>query len=661
MKKIVLWLLALAGGFVVLLVAAILIIPQFIDAESYLPQIESKVAEVTGRSFSIGKDVNVSVFPWVGASFTNLQLGNPEKFGGGDFVKVESFEARVKLLPLLSRKIEIDKFVLNGPEIQLTKLADGSTNWTMGTGQPSTAQPQPETQPQDTAGPAIDISALQVGEFAITNGRLVYTNKGTEYTREVTDLNLQLQDVSLAEPITIDFQAQVDGEPMSLAGSIGPVGQEPGKGTVVFDLVAKAFDELELKVSGEAIEPLQEQRFAIDLEIAPFSPRTLLTKLGIEMPVQTADPAVLNSFQANISAAGSPTQINITNSTVRLDDSNLAIEAAVKEMNKPDIFFKLALDTMDVDRYLPPKSADKGESTEQTTEQAPAEPAEIDYGPLRRMVVDGEITVEELLAGGATVNNVLVKITGREGVFNLDPLSLDLYQGSVALLGNFNVQQQSPVSSIELKTENVQAGPLLQDAINKDLIRGAMSADAKLRFTGDNAPAIKKSLTGSGKLTFLDGALVGIDIAETGRMLSQGLGYQQPAEKPTTDFAELSVPFTFTSGLFETEESLLLSPLLRVRALGTANLVSEALDMKVQPKIVGTLKGQGDTAERTGVTVPLVVRGTFSEPKISADMSSLANEETLKEALTNPDSIKEKVESLEETGKNLLQGFGFGN
>lgn len=660
MKKLLIWLLALAGGFIVLLVAAILIIPQFIDAESYLPKIESKVAEVTGRSFSIGKDVEVSVFPWVGASFSNLQLGNPEKFGGGEFVKVESFEARVKLLPLLSKKIEIDKFILNGPEIQLTKLADGSVNWAMGTKQAGVDQQQTKTQSPDTQASGMNISSLQVGEFAITNGRLVYTDKGIEYTRKIDNLNLRMEDVSLDKPIKIDFQAEVDGKPMSLAGEVGPIGQEPGKGTVAFDLDAKAFNELEMNLNGEAIEPATEQRFRINLSVAAFSPRTLLKKLDMEMPVKTADPAVLNTFKADITAEGSPTNVTLSKSRVTLDGSNLDIEATVKEMKKPDISFKLALDSIDLDRYLPP-STKNDKSAEKSPKKTSKEPAEIDYGPLRRLVLDGQVTVGELVASGARANNVLLKITGRDGVFDLNPLSLDLYQGSMSLLGNFNVQKKSPVSRIEFKTENVQAGPMLQDSIDKDIIRGTMNADAKLQFAGDNAPAIKKSLNGSGNLTFLDGAIVGIDIAETARALSQGLDYQKSAEKPTTDFAELKVPFTFTSGVFQTDDSLLLSPLLRVKALGTANLVTEGLDMKVQPKVVGTLKGQGDTAERTGVTVPLVVKGTFTQPKISADMRALANEETVKEAIRNPESVKEKVKSLEDAGKSLLKGFGIGD
>jgi uncharacterized protein involved in outer membrane biogenesis len=137
MKKVLIWLVALGGGFLALLIAAVLLLPKFIDVESYLPEIEKKVTEATGRSFSLGKDADVSVFPWAGVSFNNVQLGNPEAFGGGDFVKVKSFEVRVEIMPLLSKKIEINKFVIDGPEILLVKSADGSGNWSIG-GAPQT-------------------------------------------------------------------------------------------------------------------------------------------------------------------------------------------------------------------------------------------------------------------------------------------------------------------------------------------------------------------------------------------------------------------------------------------------------------------------------------------------------------------------------------------
>jgi AsmA protein len=658
MKKIIIWLLALGGGLLVLLLAAVLIVPRFLDAESYLPTIEKKVTEATGRSFSLGKDVKVSVFPWVGASFTNLQMGNPETFGGGEFVKVESFEARVKLLPLLSKKIEIDKFVLNGPEIRLVKMADGSVNWAFAPKKTESATPAPETQ-QKEGGGALPISSLNVGEFAITDGRLIYTDMATEQTREISNLNLRLENVSLESPIGLTFSADYDGQPVSVKGTVGPIGKVPGEGTVKIDIVAKILKQLEVVVAGEIVEPVKEQKFNINLKVAAFSPRKLLEQLNVPFPVKTSDPSVLNNLQLDLRVQGSPASVSVSNSTVTLDDSVLKLEARVKDMAKPDIAFKMDLNTINLDRYLPEASSEKKKTEGQAGKSSSAEPAKIDYAPLRRLVLDGEVKVGELVAKGAKVQNVVVKITGKNGVFDLNPLSLDLYEGSVAMNGNFNVQKDRPLANIDFKTENVKAGPLLRDSVNKDVLRGTMNAAAQIVFAGDNATDIKKSLNGSGNLTFLDGAIVGIDIAEMGRSLAAGLaGTQKPTEKPTTDFAELKVPFNLVYGVFQTEDTSLLSPLLRVAASGSANLVNETLDMKVRPKIVGSLKGQGDSENRSGITVPILVQGTFAKPTFKPDVSALANEETIIEAIKNPESLKEKGKSLEETGKSLLKDLG---
>ena len=683
MKKILIWLAALMAGLVVLLIAAVIIIPRFIDVESYKPIIEKKVAEATGRSFSLGNDFKVSVFPWVGVSFSNLNLGNPAEYGGGDFVKVRSFEARIKLLPLLSKKIEIKKFVVDGPEIFLVKMADGKGNWTMGDGSAGSAAPEETKKEKSGEGKGsgdtdIGISSLEVGEFSVTNGKVVYQDNVTNKTSEIGELTFTLQDVSLDKPVGLFFDAVVDGNPISMEGSIGPIGQTPGKGTVKLDFVIQAMQQLKMSVKGEIVEPSTEQKFSFNVAVADFSPREIYKKLNIPFPAVTTDPAVLNNVSLDINIKGDPTNIIIDKSSLKLDDSQLAFSAEVKEMSKPNLSFSLDLDGINIDRYLPPP-AEPGKSDEaqaaQTTQAASkgvsgstpggavaqaAEPERIDYEPLRKLILSGDIRAGELIAHGAKVQNVQIKIMGRDGVFDLEPFRLDLYQGKVGLTGNFNVQGDRPVSKIALQMNTVQVGPLLKDSVEKDILEGAMSLATDITFTGDNGPDIKKSLNGSGKVDFTDGAIVGIDIAEMGRNLAAGLAYQKPAEKPRTDFAELRVPFTLVNGVFQTDDAFLSSPLLRLNALGTADLVSEKLNFKVRPKVVGTLKGQGDAEKRSGLTVPLLVEGTFSKPEYSADFSALASEETLKQAISDPEGTKKKIKDLEETGKSLLQGFGFG-
>ena len=111
MKKVIKWGLVIFASLVVIIIAALLIAPAFIDIRDYKPKIEKLIAEKTGRPFSVGDDLRLSLFPWAGISLSALQLGNPPEFAEKEFVTVKSFEVRVKLLPLLFRDIQIKRFI----------------------------------------------------------------------------------------------------------------------------------------------------------------------------------------------------------------------------------------------------------------------------------------------------------------------------------------------------------------------------------------------------------------------------------------------------------------------------------------------------------------------------------------------------------------------
>ena len=83
----------------------------FVDVQKYKPMLETKVSDATGRPFSVGDDLKLTLFPWAGLSFSELNLGNPPGFSEKEFVAVKSFEVRVKILPLLSKNIQIKKVI----------------------------------------------------------------------------------------------------------------------------------------------------------------------------------------------------------------------------------------------------------------------------------------------------------------------------------------------------------------------------------------------------------------------------------------------------------------------------------------------------------------------------------------------------------------------
>jgi len=645
MKNVIKWLVILGGAFLVIVIAAALIIPQFVDIKKYKPVIEEKVTQATGRSFALGDDMDLSIFPWVGVKLTDIHFGNPNGYAQKDMVSVKNFEVRLKVMPLLSKQIEVKTFVLDSPVIYLERQKDGTANWE-GFGQAGTQKDKPEKEVPASSGQGMPISSLQVDKFSIVNGQLIYKDMTSGLEKQISDFNLELADISLDKPVSISFAAKVDGKPITLDGKAGPIGKEPGKGTMSLDFALKALDALNVKVDGQLINPAIAPQFDVTIDVASFSPRKLLAALGQPFPVKTADPKVLDAVSLKTQIKGSPKSISISQGQLVLDDSKLDFSATAKDFNKPDLSFDLTLDDIDLDRYLPeppPKDSSAKPAPKSDVDQKPTQKNPIDYTPLRKLVMDGKIKAGKVKAHGALVEKINIHIKAKDGVITIDPFGLELYQGSVASVLGLDVRKNEPKTSVVLNAANIQVGPLLKDALQKEIIEGTLKADINLSMQGEDPDMIKKTLNGKGGLLFNDGAIIGIDIPGMVRNVKSKFGGSSTTstEKPKTDFAELNMPFTAKNGLVRTDGTRMMSPLIRVVATGDINLVSEMLDMRVDPKFVATLKGQGDDKSRSGLMVPLLITGSFASPKIRPDLKGMIGGGV--KDIVDPNALKEKI------------------
>jgi AsmA protein len=305
------WITIIGGCLIVAIIAALLLIPRFVNVKKYKPQIEQRVADATGRTFSVGDDLRLSLFPWAGVSFSDLKLGSLPGFDEKDFVTVNSFEVRVKLFPLMFKDIQIKHFLLKGARIVLEKSKDGRTNWIFAKKRPGAIKPEippAKSQPPanksgegsppekskssaNNSGKELQLKSIAVGDFAVTQGSVLWIDHTKGRRREISDVNFKLQDVSLERPFKIIFAARLDDMPLSLQGSLGPLGKDLGKGDVPLDVVFKALEQLEASLKGRVIDPVAKPRFQLDVQVSPFSPRKLLAALGQPLPRRTSSRA----------------------------------------------------------------------------------------------------------------------------------------------------------------------------------------------------------------------------------------------------------------------------------------------------------------------------------------------------------------------------------
>lgn len=627
MKNIIKWGAIIAGGVFVLFVLAVVLIPLLVDVNQYKPQIEAQVAKTTGHSLTLGGDLQLSLFPWVGISLSDLHFGNPEGFTEKDMVAVKEFRVKVKVLPLLSKKIQVKEFVLDGARVILETRKNGRTGWQdLLKASEAPDVPEAEPAPEKTSGSGgLPITDLEVGEFAITNSSLLWLDHKNDIRKEVGGFELTLTDLSFDRPIGMDLAVVVDNYPIAVKGMMGPVGKEPGKGTVPLDFSLAILDQLDVALQGSVKDPAVAPTFDLRLAVKEFSPRKLLEALKQPLPIEPADSDVLTKVNLSLEVAGSPQAVSISKGVMTLDDSKLSFSAAAKEFAKPDVSFDLKLDQIDLDRYLPaPLESEPGAESEagepQTGEPPTTEsPTEIDYTPLRKLVLDGNATIDHLKAKNLKMEKVILKISARNGLLSLNPFSMDLYKGQARAVASINVQKQQPRTNVKLTMKTIQAGALIGDLLEKDILEGTLQSNIALSLVGDTADQIKRTINGNGTLNFNDGALKGIDLAAMAHNTAAAFGLTEKGrEVPKTEFTALSVPFNITQGVFDTRETSLKSQVLHLNAKGKANLATEKLDFRVEPKFVNPLPGKGGS----GILVPVLVSGTFTEPKFRPDLKA---------------------------------------
>lgn len=187
--KILKWLGGIILTLALLIVIAIVVIPQVVDPNDYREKITSVVKTQTGRDLKLDGDLKISVFPWLGVRTQQLSFSQPSEIGG-EMVTVKTAQLRLKLLPLISSRVEIDTVVLEGPKLRIITLANGISSFSgLGEGgEGSDEQPVAESVPaEDGAGAAV---ALVIQGLELTDGELLWDDQQAGQRYQVSDLNL---------------------------------------------------------------------------------------------------------------------------------------------------------------------------------------------------------------------------------------------------------------------------------------------------------------------------------------------------------------------------------------------------------------------------------------------------------------------------------------
>lgn len=619
--------------FVVLAVALTLLF----DPNDYKDKISQTVKDKTGRDLRIEGKLGWSFFPWIGIETGRLELSNAPGFGKEPFAQIDRAGAQVALLPLLRKIVVIDTVLLDGLKLNLARNAAGKTNWDDLTAPSKREAAADKTVPGEEPG----IGAIGVNKIDVRKADVSWKDEKTGARYAVHNLDLKTGKILVGRPADVKLSFDLEsGQPpiRTRVEMTSRVTLDIGDQTLEVADLSLAVGDLRLSANVKGNKIFDAPAFSGSLEIAAFSPRALMNQFGVQY--ETADKNALGKLALKTAFAASTENAELKDLSLNLDDSRLTGALAVRNFAQPAYKFELAVDQIDIDRYLP-ASAEAPAAPKATPATAAVA---IPMSLLRSLALQGQLRIQNLKAFNLRSTDATVQVAASNGLITLGPNQAKLYNGKYAGKTTLDARGKTPQFAIDESVTGVELAPALKDALQFDKFTGVADLNAKVTAQGLDAEQIKQTLNGSASFAVQKGSIKGVDLKKMTDTIGAAIkdeSYKKLTEiKPQpgdeTTFSQLNGTAQIKNGIVENNDLKIQSPnLLNVTGKGTANLPQATLNYRV---------ALGNYA--------LIISGPFSKLSYKPDFSGVIKGK-VEEKKTE---IKEKAkEELKQKYKDKLK------
>jgi uncharacterized protein involved in outer membrane biogenesis len=637
-------------GVVVLAVAGIWL---FVDPNDHREFIVAQLEGQLGRKVSLG-EMSLGLLPPRFRVASPAVAEDPNIGKTTPFVQAESLEVRIALLPLLTGNVSVSSLELQRPSVELIKTNKGVWNFST-IGPPKTDKPaEPET-PQEPG------SSLQLSRLAIVDGQIGITDQQLGRPRVVYDhIDLTLQDFAPGKPFSIDLAARIQGEgaqEVRLKGVGGPIAADnpvatPFNGTlslsdVEIAALSKFLDTNALSnaagiLSGEA-EIANEAGNAASTGQLKLD-RARFHNIDIGYPV---------TLDFKLGATLKESLINIESATLHLGQTPLAVSGLVRMASTPPVIdLKLKSGDASIQEIARLASAFGVAFAPGTTVSGRVSADIQAKGPATKPAMTGTIAGRDLqISGPGIPQPVQVKAVD----LALSPTTIQSNEftatsGMTTVVSRFALSQytsDSPSIDLGLRAPGatlpeIQSIARAYGVTGLDQVSGEGKMDFDLRAKGplkslSSADALR-ALNGTLNLDFSPLKVAGFDAAH--KLGEIGGFASNMTDQGSTDILRVLGKIIVKNGIAQTDNLQAQLGIGNLAAAGTADLATEALNMKVSAvftkafsdKVGATRAGGFMTAFLSNsageLVLPAIVTGTFKQPRFSPDAAAVARLQT---------------------------------
>jgi AsmA protein len=436
---------------------------------------------------------------------------------------------------------------------------------------------------------------------------------------------------------------EVTGDPLQ-----GKAVTFSAQGQLVLDRAANVAEWTGIKVSANQLRALGELKVndldktpqvSGGISIAQFDLAKFVDSIGQKLPAMAEGS--LSKVELVSRLAATPTSLALDDLNLKVDDSTFSGRIAVEDFARQSLRAVLKADTFNVDRYLPPKSAEANSATQVRQAEVASTEADAMAGAgstplppaptkdawsserllpverLSKLDVDADLTFGQLTLQKLPIHNAALKATGQGGLLTLANLRGDLYEGNFETTGTLDVRQPVPALNLQTKISRVPAEKILESQGKNPPVKGLVTLNSNLTGNGNSQKALIETLNGNASFVINNGVLLNANLEQ---QLCKGIATLnrktlsgEPRGKDTP-FQELKGNLTLRNGVASNPDLKVRIPGMTVKGDGDIDLRVLGMDYRVGIIVEGDTSAMPDPAcqvgdKFVGIEWPLRCRG----------------------------------------------------
>ncbi|MFN3234871.1 MAG: AsmA family protein [Gammaproteobacteria bacterium] len=637
MRKFIKAIIIILVIFVILLGVLFFFLKSRVSEHTIKPILKEAIMNYSGMDARIDGNVELSIFPNIGIRITRVTLKNPAGFPSGNFASVGEMDVAFKLIPLMRRQIVPAKVILKDASLNVIKNTQGHYNWMTSSEHPDHIQNQLNEEVSDEHKEAAKSVAFKLDGMPDVNIEKTYVSYEDMQTNQkyiINDINVGAQEIASKTHFPFHLSFNYLDEKNKVSSHVDlqskfmmdiqkqSIDMQNSKLTV--ELTNAQMDQpIDVDVSGDFNVVYKENQESItgNIDLQPFN----LKQFCDALQMSTQGVNVPNRASGNVVFSYQPDHLNVQDVDVRLGDMEMQGNVDVKSIENYQADFKVKLNKLDLDELLGDDKSQSSTAKQKTvnvqaqagsgsTKSAPNEQSDI----LKKLQLTGGIKVGSLTMSDLDIHQISIKMNSKNGVYQFNPISAKAYGGNIKANATMNMQGSKPRYSLSSNLSNMEVESLLEDLTGKAEVKGLATVNTNISTSGEETSEYLSNLNGKIDFKVTKGSIVAVNLLSQihkALNLITKKAFSFSSGGSDTSFQSFSGNANISNGVAATQVSLT-SDAITANGSGPINLVNKGINMRVNANYIA-LK---DISE---ITIPLVVSGTYDNPKVSVDMVKL--------------------------------------